>query len=120
MLKKSQIDQFYVDVKGIDLKFPVAGIARATGESIGNVSKILHRKLTPSESFLKRFYENFPKNSKNVSRETDEDMTTMTMKPTFGEKKPNVTIEDLQKRIIQLEAEKKTLQEMIDKLLQKR
>lgn len=50
----------------------------------------------------------------------DQDMTTMTMKPTFGEKKPAVTIEDLQKKIIALEAEKKTLQEMIDKLLQKR
>lgn len=62
-----------------------------------------------------------PKNGLRNEFSDFTDMTTMTMKPTFGEKPGvKVTIEELQKRIIQLEAEKKTLQEMIDKLLQKR
>jgi ribosome-associated translation inhibitor RaiA len=121
MLKREDIERFYKDIKGLDLKFPVAEIARQTGHSKANVSKYLSRKLEPSESFLNAFNDKFHKNGKNVSRETEEDMTTMTMKPTFGEKQnAHVTMEDLQKRIIQLEAEKKMLQEMIDKLLQKR
>lgn len=71
MLKKSDIDRFYEDVDRLGLKFPVASIGRATGESKGNVSKILSRKLEPSESFLQRFYEKFPRSSQNVSRETN-------------------------------------------------
>lgn len=70
MLKKAEIDQFYIDVENLDLKFPVAAIGKATNESKGNVSKILRRKLEPSESFLKRFYEKFPKSSKKGSGET--------------------------------------------------
>lgn len=70
MLKRSEIDQFYLEVEKLDLKFPVAAIGRATGESKGNVSKILSRKLDPSESFLKRFYDKFPKSIPKVSRET--------------------------------------------------
>lgn len=70
MLKRADIDAFYEDVEAIGLKFPVAAIAASTGESKGNVSKILGRKLDPSESFLKRFYDKFPKSSLNVSRET--------------------------------------------------
>lgn len=75
MLKKEEIEQFYKDVLEIDLKFPVAGIAEATGHSKGNVSKYLSRKLEPSESFLKAFYEKFPKGSKIVSRETNTEAT---------------------------------------------
>lgn len=70
MLKREEIDQFYKDVLQIGLKFPVAAIADATGHSKGNVSKYLSRKLEPSEAFLKAYYEKFPKDSKNVSRET--------------------------------------------------
>jgi len=57
----------------------------------------------------------------NIDDNVSTDMTTMTMKPSFGEKQGGqATIQDLEKKIIQLEAEKKVLQEMIDKLLQKR
>jgi hypothetical protein len=70
MLQKAEIEQFYKDVKALDLKFPVAAISEATGQSKSNVSKYLSRKLEPSESFLKAFYERFPKNGKIVSRET--------------------------------------------------
>lgn len=67
MITKQAIDQFYKDVEAQDLKFPVAALADATGENKGNVSKILNKQKEPSESFLKRFYEKFPKGSKKVS-----------------------------------------------------
>lgn len=67
MLKKEEIEQFYKDVLEVDLKFPVAAIAQATGHSKANVSKYLSRKLEPSEAFLRVFYEKFPKNGKIVA-----------------------------------------------------
>ncbi len=69
MITKADIEAFYKAVSDIDLKFPVAAISKATGESKANVSKILSKKLEPSESFLTRFYSKFPKSSKNVSNE---------------------------------------------------
>lgn len=71
MITKQEITQFYADVDKLGLKFPGAAIVEATGESKGNVSKYLNKKKQPSESFLKRFYEKFPKGSKIVSRETE-------------------------------------------------
>lgn len=61
MLTNKQIEQFYKDVEGLNLKFPVAAIAKKTGESKGNVSKYLSKKprTEPSESFLKKFYDSF-------------------------------------------------------------
>lgn len=70
MVKRSDIEQFYEDVKGLGLRFPVAEIARETGHSKANVSKYLSNKLEPSESFLKAFYDKFQITGKNVSRET--------------------------------------------------
>ena len=84
MLKRNDIERFYQEVGKLDLKFPVAAIAKATGESKGNVSRILNKKLAPSESFLKRFNEKFSLSTKNVPHGTEIDMTTMTMKPSFG------------------------------------
>lgn len=72
MLTKDKIEGFYTDVEALRLKYPVAAISKATGEGKGNVSKYLNRKLEPSESFLNRFYEHFPKSSKNVSREIED------------------------------------------------
>jgi transcriptional regulator with XRE-family HTH domain len=40
----------------LNLKFPVAAIARATGYSKSNVSDYLSGKKSPSENFLKAFY----------------------------------------------------------------
>jgi transcriptional regulator with XRE-family HTH domain len=71
MLKKSEIEEFYKDVGKIDLKFPVAAIAKALGESKSVVSRILNKKLEPSESFLNRFYDKFPKSDKKVAHETN-------------------------------------------------
>lgn len=68
MITKKEIDQFYIDVDKLGLKFPVAAIAEATEESKGNVSKYLSKKKEPSEKFIARFYERFPKSSKIVSR----------------------------------------------------
>lgn len=70
MLKKEDIERFYKDVLILNLKFPVAAISAATGQSKSNVSKYLRKKLEPSESFLNKFYEAFPKGGKNVSHET--------------------------------------------------
>lgn len=54
----------------MEMKFPVATIARELGVTKGNVSKILNRKLEPSETFLKGFYDKVYKSSMSVSRET--------------------------------------------------
>jgi transcriptional regulator with XRE-family HTH domain len=70
MVKRSDIDKFYEDVKSLDLRFPVAAISRATGQSKANVSKYISGKLEPSETFLKAFNEAFQISGKNVSRET--------------------------------------------------
>lgn len=70
MMNKKEIEEFYNHVEQLGLKFPVAMLAEATGESKGNVSKYLNKRLEPSESFLKRYYAKFPKSSTNVSHET--------------------------------------------------
>jgi transcriptional regulator with XRE-family HTH domain len=59
MLTNKQIEQFYKDVDILNLKYPVAEIARATKESKGNISRILNKKAEPSEAFLKKFYKSF-------------------------------------------------------------
>ena len=53
----TRIEQFYTDVAGLQLKFPVADVSKKTGFSKGNVSQYLNRKATPSREFLKKFYE---------------------------------------------------------------
>lgn len=72
MLRREEIERFYKDLEGLDLKFPVAAIAKATGHSKANVSKYLSRKLEPSEAFLKAFYEKVQNSGKNVSHGTPE------------------------------------------------
>ena len=69
-LTQKQIDDFYYDVERLGLKFPVAAISKATGYSKGNVSGYLNKKDEPSYNFLKKFYEAYPKSSKDVPRET--------------------------------------------------
>jgi transcriptional regulator with XRE-family HTH domain len=64
-----RIEKFYKDVEALGLKFPVAEIARKTGQGKGNVSRYLSRKLEPSETFLDAFYNAFKTSYKNVPRE---------------------------------------------------
>lgn len=59
MLKQADIERFYADLENLDLKFPVAAIAKVTGFSKGNVSDYLGRKKEPSENFLRKFYQHF-------------------------------------------------------------
>lgn len=56
MLSNSDTQRFLEDVKKLDLKFPVATIAKETGYSTGNVSEYLSGKREPTERFLKKFY----------------------------------------------------------------
>lgn len=70
MIRQDNIDQFYKDVQELKLKFPIAAIAKATGESKGNVSRYLSKKQEPSEPFLIKFYDSF----KIVPRGTPDDM----------------------------------------------
>lgn len=61
MITKEEISKFYKDVEDLGLRFPVAVIAKMTGESKGNVSNYLKRRKEPSESFIERFYKGFKK-----------------------------------------------------------
>ncbi len=61
--------KFLKDVSKLELRFPVAEIARKTGFSKGNVSEYLDGKKEPSENFLKKFYEKFyPPDKKHVPK----------------------------------------------------
>jgi transcriptional regulator with XRE-family HTH domain len=66
MLTRQDIEDFYRDVQRTGLKFKVAAIAKATGYSKGNVSQYLKGRLEPSEAFMKKFYESFPKSSNDA------------------------------------------------------
>lgn len=92
MVTKTQIEQFYKDVDSLGFKFPVAAISKATGESKGNVSSYLGKKLSPSESFLKKFYDGFKKELEKKEK---------VVKVTVDRDK---LIVDLQKEVIRLEA----------------
>jgi len=70
MTNKEKIEKFYKDVEALDLKFPVATIAEKTRFSKGNVSVYLSRKKEPSDSFIERFYKEFPESSTKVPRGT--------------------------------------------------
>lgn len=59
IINKEIIDAFYRDVENLGLKFPVAGIAKRTGFSKGNVSQYLSKNSTPSKGFLEEFYKCF-------------------------------------------------------------
>ncbi len=61
MITKDQIEQFYTDLEKAQFKFPGAALVAITNEAKGNVSKIINRKMEPSESFIKRFYEGYKK-----------------------------------------------------------
>lgn len=65
------IEKFYEDVDRLGLRFPVAAISEATGFNKSNVSKVLSRKIEPSNAFLKKFYEAYPEGGSKVSREKD-------------------------------------------------
>lgn len=46
-------------VKDLNLRFPIAEIVEKTGVDKGTVSKILSKKLEPSDNFLSKFSEAF-------------------------------------------------------------
>lgn len=56
---KDKITQFKKDVESLNLRYPVADIAKMTGYSKGNVSDFLSGKKSISEAFIKAFYEAF-------------------------------------------------------------
>lgn len=68
-----RVERFYKDVGTLRLKFPVAEIARATGQSKGNVSKYLSQTLEPSNAFLDRFYRAYSDSFKKVGTTKPQD-----------------------------------------------
>lgn len=66
MLTQNDIEKFYADLENLQLRFPVAAIAKATGFSKGNVSEYVSRKKEPSEAFIKKFNASFQVSSKKV------------------------------------------------------
>jgi hypothetical protein len=94
----AKIERFYADLEALDLKAPVADISRKTGESKGNVSKIVRRLKEPSDSFLERFYKSYL----NVSHETGHG-TQVAGAVILGSQGVSVTLQDyleLQKEMI--------------------
>lgn len=61
MLTKEKIDQFYKDVEGLNLRFPVAELHRMTGFSKGQISQVLGKTLSPSDDLIKEFYKSLNK-----------------------------------------------------------
>lgn len=111
-----RIETFYKDVNTLRLKFPVAEIARTTGQSKGNVSKYLSKTLEPSNTFLDKFYKAYAESFKKVSRE----ITKATETPQNGHgKEPNQTltrIGELVKDIQYYISPKPTIEEIADKI----
>lgn len=68
MLTKKDIEEFHVYIDRLNLRFPVAALAKATGFSKGNVSEYLNKKKDPSEAFMKKVYEVFPKKAKEPDK----------------------------------------------------
>jgi hypothetical protein len=59
MLTKEIIEKFYKDVEALGLEHPVAAIEAKTGVSKGQISKVLTRKLKPSQGLIDKFYQSF-------------------------------------------------------------
>lgn len=72
MLTQAKIDQFYLDVESLELKFANKAISEATGFSKGQVSIYLNKEDEPSENFIDAFYREFEKSLENVRRGTTE------------------------------------------------
>lgn len=59
MTQNASQQRFLEDVKKLDLRFPVAEIAKRTKASKGNISRYVKGELKPSGPFLEKFYESF-------------------------------------------------------------
>lgn len=59
MLTKEIIEKFYKDVEALGLEHPVAALEGKTGVSKGQISKVLSKKLKPSQTLIDKFYESF-------------------------------------------------------------
>lgn len=60
-LTKEKIDKFYKDVDSLGLEHPVAALQKATGISKSQISKVLSKKLKPSQALINKFYDSFKK-----------------------------------------------------------
>lgn len=73
MLTQAKIDQFYLDVDSLKLKFPNKAISEATGFGKGQVSIYLNKEDEPSENFIDTFYKKFQERLEIVRRGTIKD-----------------------------------------------
>lgn len=71
MLDKKMITKFYEDLESLKLKFPVAALVEATNYSKSSVSKVVSKKLEPSEDFISAFYKSFKNSFNNISHENE-------------------------------------------------
>ena len=62
-------ERFLLQVNALDLRFPVAEIARRTKATKGNVSEFLNKKREPSANFLEKFAHAFSKELASVDLE---------------------------------------------------
>jgi hypothetical protein len=72
MQTNNTIEQFYEDVKILNLNKPLTTIVRQTGFNKGSVSSYLNRKETPSQNFLQAFYKKFGKSLDDAKRGTSD------------------------------------------------
>lgn len=84
MLTERQIDQFFIDLAALGLKRPVAVVSEKTGFSKGTVSEYLNRKKSPSENFIKKFYNEFEISSKTSDGTTIKKAHSISMNELSG------------------------------------
>lgn len=115
-VKTEKAQEFYKHVEALRLKFPVAEISRATGQSKGNVSRYLNGSLEPSQAFLNKFYTAFSKsfNGDALTKSTDK-LQTATKAPDF-QMKPSNGSSDKDATIKSLAVTTQSQQEVISKL----
>ena len=58
-LNTEGLNKFRAHVYALKLRFPVAMIARSTGEDRANVSRYIRGQIPASQQFLKRFYASY-------------------------------------------------------------
>jgi transcriptional regulator with XRE-family HTH domain len=100
-------------VNNLGLRFTVAEIAEKTGIDKGTVSKVLRKKLDPSENFLSSFSKGFGLPPMIYTQSS----TTGQVIPFGGQTDENRLLAEKDARISQLETDNRWLKAQLEKLM---